>query len=78
MMAKKEKRTNEEIREISGSVNSSDPLVSFLYRLMRDEIPVGRIELLITEAVNYSNTTYTNGWLAQYAVNLAESLRGSK
>ena len=70
------KRSNEEICKSSGTVQSSDPLVSFLYLLIRDELSAGKVEAMITEIVNQSfPATFTNGWLAQYAINLADSLK---
>ena len=69
------KRTNEEVRERSGTISSDDPLVLFFYTLIRDELPAGKVEALVTEAVNSSAATFTNGYLATYAIDLATSIR---
>jgi hypothetical protein len=70
-----EERTNEKIRKESGHVNHTDPLVSFLYILMRDHLPTGTVEGIVTDHCIASPSSFTNGWLAKYAINLAESLR---
>jgi hypothetical protein len=61
-----------EMRDRSGSVASEDPLVSFLYVLMRDVAPPGVIEELVGSR---ELTIFTNGWLANYAKDIAERLR---
>jgi polyhydroxyalkanoate synthesis regulator phasin len=72
------KRT-EELREISGSVTYSDPLTTFLYLLMRNDLPAGTVEALVRESVNSAEEcTFTNGWLAHYAHNLAEELKNAR
>ena len=59
----------------SGDVTSDDPLVSFLYVLMRDYLPVGIAERLV-EMHSYEETTsFTNGYLANYAKDLATRLK---
>ena len=62
------------LRERSGSVRSDDPLVSFLYQLMRDHVAVGVVEGLMGDAEKQPSV-FTNGWLANYAKDLAERLR---
>lgn len=62
------------LRERSGDVRSDDPLVSFLYQLMRDHLAVGVVEGLMGE-VEKQPSIFTNGWLANYAKDLAERLR---
>ncbi len=70
-----DKRTNEEIRERSGHVTFNNALEVFLYMLMRDHLPTGKVEMIVTEAVNAPMpVTFTNGWLAKYANDLASSL----
>lgn len=68
---------NKEMRERSGHVTSDDPLVSFLYLLARDKLPVGSIERLLQEVAqdNAKTITYTNGWLAAWAQNAAQRLQ---
>ena len=65
---------NQRLRTKSGSVSKTDPLIGFLYDLMRDFLPPGVIEEL---AQNQSSkeTQFTNGWLAIYAEDLASRLR---
>lgn len=68
------------IREQSGSVDSADPLVAFLYILMRDHLPVGEVEGIISNHVGQGEdrgcvSHYSNGWLAKYAEYLAGRLR---
>lgn len=67
----------EAIRQRSGDIQSDDPLVSFLYDLMRDHVPVGVVETLVSDAmqVQKGGAYYTNGWLAQYAIDAAKRLR---
>lgn len=63
------------LQERSGEVTSDDPLVSFLYLLMRDYLPVGIAERLV-EMHSYEETTsFTNGYLADYAKDLATRLK---
>ena len=60
----------------SGNVTSADPLVDFLYDLMRDHLPIGKVEALMGE-VNKARglvSKYTNGYLANYARGLAFQL----
>ena len=63
---------NDRLRTDSGKINSSDPLVSFLYELMRDHLPVGTVERLIRN--NSGEVKFTNGWLAQIALDQARRL----
>jgi len=64
-----------DLTERSGEVTSDDPLVSFLYVLMRDYLPVGIAERLV-EMHSYEETTsFTNGYLANYAKDLATRLK---
>ena len=71
-------RTNDQLRDESGQVNSSSALVSFLYCLMRDKLPAGEVEQLAREAVKFPESQFTNGWLAEYAQNLARDLQSDK
>ena len=67
----------EELREASGKVTYADPLTSFFYQLIRDELPAGIVEKVIQQVINepVEGCIFTNGWLAEYAHNLAERLR---
>lgn len=62
-----------DLRERSGDVESNSKLVSFLYELMRDHLPPGKV----TEIVLNSQTVpvkFTNGWLARFAEDIAKDL----
>jgi len=61
--------------ERSGKVTSDDPLVGFLYLLMRDEVPVGTVARCARELT--TPMTFTNGWLAEYAKDIAGRLRNA-
>lgn len=69
------KRTNQEVREASGNIDSSDNLVKLLYTLMRDEITPGRMEGVLDRIASDARGQYTNGWLADYAKNIAAWIR---
>lgn len=72
-----EKR-NQEVREASGNINYDDRLTDFLYHLMRDYLPVGVVEEIFRESMNFEDCTgteFSNGWLAQYANNLSKELK---
>ncbi len=62
------------LRERSGSIEYDDKLVSFLYELMRDHLTAGQVEALVRESAHTGHTIYTNGWLANYAKDLASRL----
>lgn len=62
------------MRERSGSMNSSDPLVIFLYLLMRDHVCPCDVEKIADDSV-FGNGEFTNGWLASHAQDLAQRLR---
>lgn len=71
------------MRDASGVVTSTDPLVKFLYILARNEVPTGKIEDIILqfELNRDSPCIFTNGWLAEWAKDAAYRLRmtgGSK
>lgn len=71
---------NKEIFEASGEVSypASDKLTSLMYELLRDVAPAGAIEEKLRQVEKEDcegEITYTNGWLAKYAKNLADRLR---
>lgn len=66
---------NDALRERSGTIKINNRLVSFLYDLMRDHLPPGKVEALIREAEDEPDIVYTNGWLALYAEDLANRLK---
>lgn len=65
------------IRKRSGEVDSDDPLVSFLYVLLRDHVQPGIVEEILLKQVPIPEDTaqFSNGWLARYAQDIAERLR---
>lgn len=63
------------LRERSGSVDSSDPLVSLLYILIRDHLPLGVVEEVMMRHCGPGDSRFTNGWLATYCKDLAKRLR---
>jgi len=73
---------DQQLFERSGKVVGHSPLVSFLYDLMRDHLPPGVVERLVRESglvggetpYGHWATTYTNGWLAMYAKDVADRL----
>lgn len=62
------------LRERSGSVTIDSRLVSFLYELMRDHLPAGVVGEIVLASEDESTITYSNGWLARYAEDLANRL----
>ena len=65
------------LRGRSGSVDSTDPLVSFLYILLRDHLPAGSVEAIMQQHVEAESqqTQFTNGYIASYAKDLATRLQ---
>lgn len=62
----------------SGQVKSTDPLVCFLYLVLRDLAPAGKVAEMQLQARACSRRdphTFTNGHLARYAMHLARRLR---
>lgn len=61
----------------SGDVVNDSRLTAFLYLLIRDEVTPGRIELLLDQLGRDQGQKvyYSNGWLAQYAADVAERLK---
>jgi hypothetical protein len=51
----------------------NDKLVTFLYLLMRDELPTGKVENLIAQA-NVGRPIFSGAYLESYARQLAERL----
>lgn len=64
------------IRERSGEVNSNDPLVAFLYILIRDHVLPGDLEAIMKNMLpkEGDEALFCNGWIATYAKDLAERL----
>lgn len=70
-------QNTERMRAASGNVTVGDPLVTFLYLLMRNIAPTGALEDLVAEAHDAADAAvvFTNGWLAEYAQDMAARLR---
>ena len=69
------KADNKRLREASGSVNSKSKVVSFMYLLGRDHLPLGTIEEIMMQCKTDEITEFSNGWLADYAKDIAKRLR---
>jgi len=66
---------NKRLRKASGEVDYKDRLTCFLYLLMRDDLPAGKVEQIVREAASSKGKCmFSNGWLAQYAHNLSKEL----
>jgi hypothetical protein len=67
------------LRSDSGNIEYSDTLTTFFYLLMRDYLPAGKVEKLVNEVIEGAETClFTNGFLAQYADNLASFMKEAK
>jgi len=67
---------NAALRDRSGCINSSDPLVSFLYILMRDHVTPGSVEDILQNHVEGEDESeFCNGYLASYAKDIANRLK---
>jgi len=82
MKSKKQKKpftdkSNQGMHARSGRAISDDPLVSFLYIIMRDgTLAPGFIEAVMENHVNRGVVAhYSNGWLANYCKDIAKRLR---
>jgi len=57
----------------------NNKIVTFLYLLMRDELPCGVVERIVQELENTGkNYFFSNGYLADYAYEIAERLLTNK
>ena len=59
-------------------LKSDDPLVGFLYILLRDHLPFGTVEGIVEDHVEPARglvSKYTNGYAAKHAMDLAARLR---
>ena len=67
---------NDALRERSGKVIHEDRLTSFLYELMRDYLPPGKVESMVRGTETETPPlAFSNGWLATYAHDLAGRLK---
>jgi len=72
---------NKLLRERSGEIDSDDDLAAIFYTFMIDgDISPGRLEEVVREHLEVKNKAgtfqYSNGWVAQYAIDLSKRLRG--
>lgn len=65
---------NKKLKEESGNVVDDTKLVLFLYSLLRDHLTAGVVEELVRDSQDIP-VEYTNGYLANYAKNLADRLK---
>lgn len=73
----------EHLRIRSGGAAYEDNLTSFLYELMRDHLPPGKVEQIVQNSLQQGDrtengtvkTVYSNGWLARYANDISERLK---
>ena len=75
------------LRARSGSVNTTDPLVAFLYVLLRDHVQPADVEYVMKQVslehgimlqlgdVETQEFQLSNGWLGCYAKDIAARLR---
>lgn len=65
-----------EMRQRSGSINSTDPFVVFVYLLLRDHLTEGDIECVMADVALFDGeAAFSNGWSAQYAMDVVERIR---
>jgi hypothetical protein len=71
------KERENELQQKSGSVSSTDPVAVLLYMLAKDYLPVQKLEELFEKlsAVLPGTVVFNNGWLGQYATELAGKVR---
>lgn len=65
---------DKQLRADTGALKSTDPLVSFIYHLLRDQLPAGVVEQQVMNAIKNADALYSNGFLLQYAENIAKRL----
>lgn len=70
----KEIEIDNKLRTDTGALKSTDPLAAFIYHLLRDELASGVVEGLAMKAVKNADAIYSNGFLLQYAENIANRL----
>lgn len=66
---------NNALRDASGNRKSTDPLVHFLYLLMRDHMPAGTVEGLVREAIKNADAKYSNGFIVDYVEHILAQMR---
>lgn len=65
---------NEQLANATGNVEIDNKLTAFLYELMRDHLPAGKVEELVRSNECSAHIKYTNGYLADYAHLLSKRL----
>ena len=75
ILTEEEKEAMAEMRKRSGEIRIESRLVSFLYELMRDHVPLGIVESIVQASEKEPDVLYTNGWLAKYAEDIANRLK---
>lgn len=73
-MGKRLKMDDKTFRYVSGSESSDSKIVGLLYLLMRDHLPVGKLESIIMELEKNQAYNFTNGFLARNAKLISERL----
>ena len=68
-------KERDEMYKASGEIESTDPLLAFLYVMLRNGAGPGVIHEAL-ENMTDQPMRYTNGWLAQYAQFVADKMRG--
>ena len=68
-------KINADLKLASGNVHSESKLVSFLYELMRDKLNPGAVQSILASVLaEEEDRHYCNGFLAQYAIYIANKL----
>jgi len=67
---------NKRMFEASGEVGTDDKFMIFIYFLCRDYLPPGAVEKVMSDVDNMESAQLTNGWMAQYARDVADRLAG--
>jgi len=62
------------LKEASGTVTSDDPMVGFVYDLLRDYVHPGDMERAVENNLYKGTCTFSNGWLANYAKDIVKTL----
>lgn len=67
-----------QLRHRSGEVNGNDRLTAILYDLLRDHVPPSTLEQLVIDLGDHTSFQYTNGYLANYAADLASRISAAQ
>jgi hypothetical protein len=75
-MSSQRDEISHEIREASGEVDGDSNFQCFLYLLIRDHVPPGKVASTLRQVQEGKDTewTYSNGWLAKYAEYVEDQL----